>query len=63
MMRTFRVTWEIDIEAESEIEAARKALAIQRRADSTANMFKVEDDHGLVSEFDLDELNDPSVVR
>ena len=40
-MRTFRVTWTIDVEAGTPHEAAEHALAIQRRADSTATVFDV----------------------
>ena len=37
----FRVSWKIDIEAESAEEAARAALAIQREPDSIATVFEV----------------------
>ena len=38
----FRVSWKIDIEAESAEEAARAALAIQREPDSIATVFEVK---------------------
>jgi len=41
-MYTYRVTWEIDIEAEYAEQAARKALAIQRDAESIATVFTVK---------------------
>lgn len=40
-MRTFLVYWEMDIEAETPVEAARKALAIHRDPDSIATVFEV----------------------
>jgi hypothetical protein len=50
---TYRVTWEIDIEADRARDAARKAQDIQRRLDSTATVFKVECADGDVRMFDL----------
>lgn len=40
-MKTYRVVWEIDIEADSPREAAIKALEIQRDPLSTATVFDV----------------------
>ena len=40
-MKTYQVTWEIDIEAESPREAAQEALNIQRRI-SDATVFNVD---------------------
>lgn len=40
-MNTYRVTWEIDVEAESPLEAAERAREIQRDPDSTATVFGV----------------------
>lgn len=37
----YRVTWAIDIEADSPLEAARKAREIQLDPDSTATVFDV----------------------
>ena len=39
---TFRVTWEIEIDADSPREAAELALEIQRDPDSEALAFDVE---------------------
>ena len=39
--KSYRVTWEIDIDAASSREAAEKALHIQRDPDSTATVFTV----------------------
>ncbi len=41
METRYRVEWVIDIEAESPEDAARQALAIQRKPDSTATVFDV----------------------
>ena len=38
----YRVSWEIDIEADSAEAAAREALAIQRKPDSIATVFEVK---------------------
>lgn len=40
-MSSYRVVWEIDIEAESYKEAAEKALEIQRTTHSSALCFHV----------------------
>lgn len=40
-MPTYRVIWEIDIDAETPAEAAQKALKIQRKPDSWATVFQV----------------------
>jgi len=50
-----RVRWEIDIDAESPVDAARQALAIQRRADSIATVFTVVEACGRTTTVDLDE--------
>jgi hypothetical protein len=42
-MMEYRVTWEIDVDAESPEEAARIAQEIQRDSDSWATVFTVED--------------------
>jgi len=44
-MPCYLVTWMIDIEADSRTEAALAALAIQRKPDSIAVVFKVRDKH------------------
>jgi hypothetical protein len=40
-MKTYRVVWEIDIDAENADEAALLALEIQRDVDSIATIFEV----------------------
>lgn len=37
----YRVTWTIDIEADSPVDAAQEALRIQRDKDSIATVFDV----------------------
>jgi len=41
MIREYRVRWEIDLDADSPENAARKALAIQRDPHSVATHFEV----------------------
>ena len=42
-MTMYRVTWEIDIEADDAIDAARQALEIHRDPDSIATVFSVQE--------------------
>jgi len=49
----YRVVWEIDIDAESFEEAARKALDIQRDPESIATCFVITDEIGNRSDVDL----------
>jgi hypothetical protein len=67
MRNHYRVTWEIDLEADSPREAAIEAQAIQRDPESTANVFSVRNrsdpqdalrDGGPAEEIDLDEPAD-----
>ena len=51
----FTVVWEIQVEAETAIEAARQALAIQRDPNSTATVFEVEEFRPLPTTVDLGE--------
>jgi hypothetical protein len=41
-MKTFLVTWEIDIEARDHDEAARKAFEIMQREGTSATCFAVQ---------------------
>lgn len=43
-MTLYRVTWEIDIDADSPLGAAQHALAIQRDPENIATLFVVESD-------------------
>lgn len=56
-MAEFKVTWEIELEAETALEAARQALAIQRDPASTATVFTVVDPEGRVEQIDLEDLD------
>jgi hypothetical protein len=51
MSQTYRVVWEIDIDADTPAEAAARALIVQRDVSSTAVVFKVvsEVDHTEVT--------------
>jgi hypothetical protein len=46
--KSYRVTWEIDIDAASPREAAEKALHIQRDPDSIATVFAVAEKRRLL---------------
>ena len=58
MQQEYRVSWEIDIIAESGEEAARKALAIHRKPDSIATVFRVVDESGKGYNVDLTEIDE-----
>jgi hypothetical protein len=60
MTRQYRVSWEIDIWARSELAAARKALKIQRDRQSTATTFYVMQYHEGkdVPEYDNEKKDD-----
>jgi len=55
-METYRVEWEIEIDAESPEEAAAEALRIQRDVNSMATCFKVWDELGNLTELDQEHL-------
>ena len=60
-MTEFRVTWEMDIEADSPREAAEKALEIQRDAASIATVFTAtRASDGQVNHIDLQYAEDQS---
>ncbi len=50
--------WEIEIDAETPIEAAKKALEYQRDPFGQATVFDVFDEDGEVTRVDLLDLND-----
>lgn len=53
-MPTFKVFWEIDIEADTPVEAAQKALEIQRDEESIATVFTVvNEDLGVCVDVDF----------
>lgn len=53
-MRTYRVVWEIDIEAESAEGAARRALEIHRDPTSVATVFTVAPMDALIAPEEID---------
>jgi len=57
-MPAYRITWEIDIDADSPREAAEQALIIHRNPESIATVFDVTDEGGHTERIDLDEAED-----
>jgi hypothetical protein len=57
-MTSYHVTWEIDLDAETPLEAARDALAIQRDSGSLATVFTVFGEDGSQSRVDITEEDD-----
>ena len=49
----YKVTWTIEVEADSPEEAARAALDTQRRSGARAAHFDVQDSQGCLCEVDL----------
>lgn len=62
-MKTYRVKWEIDIEASSPLVAARTALEIQRDPHSIANVFDVREPSGNNIAIDLQTELDEKFLR
>lgn len=60
-MTFYHIRWTIEVEADSPVEAAQKALNIQRKPDSTATVFVVHEvDTDRTVLIDLDE-DDPII--
>lgn len=59
-MKTYRVEWSIDVEADTPLQAAHKALEIQRRRNSTAVVFTVFADG---AHWNIDLLNEQQARR
>jgi len=55
MSNRYRVTWTIDLEAESPRQAAEASLSIQRNPESIATVFEVTADDG--ENFQMIDLN------
>ena len=59
-MKSYLVTWEIDIEADTPEDAAREAFFVQRDADSVAMTFEVQEQmevgYGEKVRVDLEEV-------
>ncbi len=49
----YHITWEIDLDASSPVEAAKEALKTQREAGSEAVVFNVTDGKGKQTLVDL----------
>ena len=60
-MRTYHVTWEIDIDANNPTEAAVQALQTQKDWQSIAKVFKVTNSRGQTTEVDLCKLPELSL--
>jgi hypothetical protein len=56
----YRVTWTIDLDADSPEEVARKAIEIHQDPDSGATHFEVRDPQGRIHEVDLVSPDEPS---
>jgi hypothetical protein len=56
--KSYVVTWEIELDAESPLEAAREAQRIQRDPKSIASVFDVSDGSGDIERIDLDDEED-----
>ena len=52
-MKSYCVSWEIEVDADSPQDAAKLAWDLMRGANSTANVFTVCDDEGEVTRVDL----------
>jgi hypothetical protein len=62
-MPLHRVTWEIDIDADSARAAALRAQEIQRNPETSATVFKVQKPNGAVATFDLAPLRSAASSR
>ena len=62
-MPSYRVKWEIDIEADNAQSAAIEALLIQRNIDSIATVFEVSNDHTVKETIDLRFLSGMTLSR
>ncbi len=52
-MKTYKVIWEIEVDANSHKEAAKEALSIQRDSGNSATVFKIRE-FGKKKEFVID---------
>lgn len=53
-----RVTWEIDVDSDSDLDAVLQARAIMMDESSIATVFGVTDENGEEVTVDLEDLND-----
>ncbi len=56
----YRVTWIIELDADSFEDAANQALEIQRDPESLATHFTITNEHGETQEIDLLHPNAPN---
>lgn len=56
VLRTYRVVWQIELDAESVVEAARLALEVHRDPTSIATEFEVTSPDGVTTRVDLSQL-------
>jgi hypothetical protein len=62
-MKTYKIAWEIQVNANSPLEAAKDAVTIMRDADNIAQQFYVQDeDTNEVVSVDLDEPDEDAVL-
>lgn len=59
-MKSYNVSWEIEIFADNPEDAAREALAIQRDPNCCATVFAVTDERGDITHVDLTEIEEAS---
>lgn len=57
----YRISWEIDVDATSPEDAARKARAIQLDPESVADVFDVRSSGGAIVSVDLSIIDGRSV--
>lgn len=55
-VQTYRVRWEIDVDAETPVAAAMQALELVSDPNSTSHVFDTIDESGKMELVDLDEL-------
>jgi hypothetical protein len=52
-MAHFKITWAVDVDADTPEEAAWIAQKYQRNTDTTATFFDVQDEQGNITQIDL----------
>lgn len=60
--KEFKIKWEIELDASTPEEAARMALALIQSPDSTAKIFKVDDEFVDLEEID-EEIEWPNIIK
>ena len=62
-MTSYSVNWQIEIDAELPVEAARQAVEIHRDPNSTATVFDIYDEDGNYTRVDLLEIEEEQMTR